>query len=109
MPMRPGSALHPHLQSVELNRICPERGEWRFYAMEITFDLFGTPVVLRNWGRIGTKGRLRTDPHADVASASTAMNSLADLKRRRGYSDVERSGVVRTGTADIGQPMNVVP
>jgi predicted DNA-binding WGR domain protein len=75
---------------VELNRIRPERNEWRFYAMEITIDLFGSPAVLRNWGRIGARGRLRTDPYSDIGSACDAMNALADLKRRRGHSDAER-------------------
>lgn len=90
MPVRDSSKLYSHAQSVELNRIRPERNEWRFYAMEITIDLFGSPNVLRNWGRIGTRGRLRIGPYSDIESASHAMNSLADLKRRGGYSDAKR-------------------
>jgi predicted DNA-binding WGR domain protein len=58
--------------------------------MEISFDLFGSTLLLRNWGRIGTGGRLRSDPYPDVAAASVALGSLADKKRRRGYLDVTR-------------------
>ena len=33
------------------------------YRMEVWHDLFGHALLLRQWGRIGTEGRRRLDPH----------------------------------------------
>ena len=64
-----------------------ERNEWRFYRMEVWPDLFGRALLLRQWGRIGTEGRRRLDPHADPGAAINALARLAGRKRRRGYQD----------------------
>lgn len=72
---------------VALRRIRPERNERRFYRMDVATDLFGTAVLMRNWGRIGTHGRLRSDPYPDEAAARAALLALAAAKRRRGYRD----------------------
>ena len=71
--------------SVALTRICPERNERRFYRLAICPDLFGRAVLLRQWGRIGTTGHQRLDPHPDPGAAFNALAHLARLKRRRGY------------------------
>jgi predicted DNA-binding WGR domain protein len=60
--------------------------------MDISFDLFGGVILLRYWGRLGTGGRLRSDPYPDLAAASAALRSLADSKRRRGYLDDNIAG-----------------
>ena len=70
-----------------LIRIRPERNEWRFYRMEVWPDLFGRALLARHWGRIGTQGRLRLDPHPDAGAALNALTRLARTKRRRGYRD----------------------
>ncbi len=70
-----------------LARIRPERNEWRFYRMEIWPDLFGRALLLRHWGRIGTEGRRRLDPHPTPAPPTTPLASLLHAKRRRGYQD----------------------
>jgi predicted DNA-binding WGR domain protein len=70
-----------------LVRVRPERGEWRFYRMEVWPDLFGGALLMRQWGRIGTEGRRRLDLHADPGSAYNALAALARSKRRRGYQD----------------------
>jgi predicted DNA-binding WGR domain protein len=72
-------------ERLEMKRVRPEKNERRFYALEITIDLFGGLSVARNWGRIGTCGRQRLDPHVDLADAGAALNRLAQKKRRRGY------------------------
>jgi predicted DNA-binding WGR domain protein len=41
----------------------------------------------RHWGRIGTQGRRRLDPHPDPSAAINALAALARQKRRRGYQD----------------------
>ena len=65
----------------------PEQNEWRFYRMEVWPDLFGRALLLRQWGRIGTEGRRRLDPHSDPGAAINALARLAGRKRRRGYQD----------------------
>jgi predicted DNA-binding WGR domain protein len=72
-------------ESVYLTRIRAEKNERRFYALEINADLFGDVLLARNWGRIGTAGRLRLDPHASFAMAQTALAKMERAKRRRGY------------------------
>jgi predicted DNA-binding WGR domain protein len=44
-------------------------------------------LLARQWGRIGTGGRVRLDPHPDAAAAINALARLARAKRRRGYQD----------------------
>jgi predicted DNA-binding WGR domain protein len=70
-----------------LTRIRPECNEWRFYRMAIWPDLFGRALLVRQWGRIGTQGRLRLDPHPDAGAAINALARLARAKRQRGYED----------------------
>src|SRR3954449_10426296 len=70
-----------------LIRVRPERNEWRFYRLEVWPDLFGRALLARQWGRIGTEGRRRLDPHPDPGAALNALAHLAQQKRRRGYQD----------------------
>ena len=73
--------------AASLIRIRPEHNEWRFYRMEIWPDLFGHALLVRQWGRIGTEGWRRLDPHPDPGAAINALARLARRKRRRGYQD----------------------
>ena len=79
LPMFPDQA--------SLVRIRPELNEWRFYRLEVWPDLFGRALLARQWGRIGTEGRVRLDPHPDPGAAINALAQLARAKRRRGYQD----------------------
>jgi len=74
-------------EAVSLIRVRPEHNEWRFYRMEIWPDLFGHALLVRQWGRIGTEGHQRLDPHPDPGAALNALAHLATQKRRRGYQD----------------------
>src|SRR5947209_1312451 len=49
----------------------------------------GCTVLVHHWGRIGTRGRERSDLHENEAAAAEAMAKLAAIKRRRGYQDLE--------------------
>jgi predicted DNA-binding WGR domain protein len=71
--------------SLSLRRIRPERNERRFYRMEVTVDLFGTILLWRTWGRIGTDGKQRLDAFPTEAAAEAALARFAAAKRRRGY------------------------
>jgi predicted DNA-binding WGR domain protein len=78
-------ALFP--DTVALARIRPDKNERRFYHLEIWPDLFGRTLLVRRWGRIGTSGRQRLDPHPDAGAALNALFQLARAKRRRGYEE----------------------
>ena len=78
-------ALFP--ESVALTRVGPAQNEGRFYRLEIWPDLFGRTLLVQQWGRIGTQGRRRLDPHPDAGAALNALAELARAKRRRGYCD----------------------
>jgi predicted DNA-binding WGR domain protein len=73
--------------AASLVRVRPECNEWRFYRLEVWPDLFGRALLARQWGRIGTEGRRRLDPHPDPGAALNALALLAEQKRRRGYQD----------------------
>jgi predicted DNA-binding WGR domain protein len=72
-------------ETLVLDRIRPERNERRFYALSIGVDLFGNIHLFRNWGRIGTGGRVRIDVCSGMGDAISALEELAHAKRRRGY------------------------
>jgi predicted DNA-binding WGR domain protein len=57
----------------------------RFYHLEVARDLFGCVVLVRRWGRLGTFGHWRHDPHDDEGNAMQALATLAAAKHRRGY------------------------
>ena len=71
-----------------LRRLEPGRNVARFYALMIERDLFGRVILVRHWGRIGSKGRERAEVHADEGEAAQAMGKLAAAKRQRGYQDL---------------------
>lgn len=71
-----------------LRRTDPEQGMARFYALIIEPDLFGTVRLVRNWGRIGSRGQRLVEGFNREADAAKAMETLAAAKRRRGYQDV---------------------
>jgi predicted DNA-binding WGR domain protein len=76
----------PHV--LVLRRVEPEQNLARFYALMIEHDLFGRIILMRHWGRIGTRGRERADEHASEVEAAEAMAKLAAAKRRRSYQDL---------------------
>ena len=71
-----------------LRRVEPEQNVARFYALMIERDLFGRVILVRHWGRIGSKGRERAEVHADEGEAAQAMGKLAATKRQRGYQNL---------------------
>ena len=85
MPDELRSPIKHHLV---LHRIDPEQGIRRFYSLMIERDLFGTIRLVRNWGRIGTKGQELVEIHANEVEAGLALEAVAQGKRRRGYQDL---------------------
>lgn len=58
----------------------------RFYEMQLSRTLFGDIALIRNWGRVGTRGRTLVHHLATEAEAVTLMLQLLQQKQRRGYS-----------------------
>jgi predicted DNA-binding WGR domain protein len=62
----------------------------RFYSMFVMCDLFGEWQLLREWGRIGSSGQIRTDRFSSEAQARAAYDTLLRQKQRRGYELIAR-------------------
>ena len=54
---------------VRLTKVVPDENQHRFYLMRTLPDLFGSCGLLREWGRMGSPGRMRLDWHADEGTA----------------------------------------
>src|ERR1700720_3188022 len=83
---RPTSIQLPlFAETASLVRIRPALNEWRYYRLEVRRDLFGRALLVRQWGRIGTEGRRRLDPHPDPGAALNGVlldkNIVARLGR----------------------------
>lgn len=80
--------LSPIQHALVLHRREPAEGIARFYALMIERDLFGSVRLVRNWGRIGTRGRELVEEHPTEDDAAVALQAVAAVKRRRGYCDL---------------------
>lgn len=70
-----------------LRRIDPSRDMARFYCLTLKPTLFGEVSVIRAWGRIGTRGRVKIDSYSTETTAEAAFSRLEKAKRSRGYSE----------------------
>ncbi|HEY4193085.1 MAG TPA: WGR domain-containing protein [Mesorhizobium sp.] len=68
-----------------LHRVDPARNMARFYGLSLQPTLFGEISVVREWGRIGTRGRIKIDSYPTGEGATAAFTRLERSKRRRGY------------------------
>jgi predicted DNA-binding WGR domain protein len=71
--------------AVDLKRIDPSVNMRRFYRMSVQPDLFGGACLVREWGRIGFRGRILMEQHDDEGRAVNALMKLVATKERRGY------------------------
>ena len=63
----------------------PSKNRYRFYRLEIVRGLFGDWGLVREWGRIGSSGRVRTDWFDTEAEAKDARFDIHMAKAKRGY------------------------
>jgi predicted DNA-binding WGR domain protein len=68
-----------------LRRIDSTRNMARFYVLILQPTLFGETTLVRQWGRIGTRGREKREHFRDDAEAVCAAARHALRKMRRGY------------------------
>lgn len=77
----------PTSSPLVLENVDPAHNRARFYALSLEPTLFGDTALVRNWGRIGTKGRHRIDLYSSLQEAWQAADLIARAKRRRGYRE----------------------
>jgi predicted DNA-binding WGR domain protein len=70
---------------VYLEKRDPQKRQARFYALHVTPALFGGWALVREWGRIGARGRVKTDWFDREAEADRALEKMKGRKIRRGY------------------------
>ena len=68
-----------------LDRCDPSQNMSRIYVLRIERSLFGDPTLVREWGRIGSRGRQRIEIHHSEEKAAEALESWLRRKQRRGY------------------------
>ena len=71
--------------ALHLRRTDPARNMCRFYRLDIQPDLFGRVLLMKQWGRVGTQGRMVAESYESEALAAVALERQAERKMRRGY------------------------
>ena len=69
--------------TLRLERCDPAKRMLRFYALQVTPNLFGEWCLLRTWGRIGRQGQMRTEWFETKEEAEDALRLLETAKRKR--------------------------
>jgi predicted DNA-binding WGR domain protein len=82
-PLMPNKTSAP----VHLHRVDATQNMHRFYSLAIQPTLFGGASVIRNWGRIGTRGRAMVATFDTTPDAVDEHARLEKAKRRRGYTE----------------------
>jgi predicted DNA-binding WGR domain protein len=75
------------MKALHLRRIDPSRNMRRFYRLDMQPDLFGGVLLMKEWGRIGARGRIMAERYDSEALAADALQRQAARKRRRGYAE----------------------
>ena len=73
---------------IHLTRTDPARNMARFYSMRLQQTLFGDWALLREWGRIGSAGRLVSGRFASEQEAARVMTEHLRAKLSKGYEAV---------------------
>jgi len=63
----------------------PKANVYRYYSMEIGRGLFGDWALVREWGRIGRSGQVRTDQFGSEPHAKDARFARPTDNAARGY------------------------
>ena len=74
------------MNAVTLYRTDPARRMARYYSLDVQSDLFGACCLIREWGRIGHAGQIRSVPYPTQVEAAAALERQRKAKMRRGYS-----------------------
>ena len=89
--LRPGGAIvcepaTTPLQILVLDRVDPAKNMHRYYVLAVEPTLFEDVALVREWGRIGTRGgRCTVELHPTESAAGEALEAWHIWKTRRGY------------------------
>lgn len=72
--------------TLHFRREDPARNMARYYGLSLQPTLFGPVALVRNWGRIGTRGQQRIEWHESVREAEVALARQAARRLKRGYA-----------------------
>ncbi len=76
--------LRPQMD-IRLERT-PDGARSRYYEISLGLDLFGAPLLLRQWGGVdGARGGVRLESYSNLGAARRAAARWLRQKRRRGY------------------------
>jgi predicted DNA-binding WGR domain protein len=73
------------MSAMHLTRIKPQANMKRYCRMQIVRGLFGDWGLMREWGRVGRSGQVRTDWFDSELEAKDARFELYMQKAKRGY------------------------
>jgi len=73
------------MTAIMLTKVNRRRNMARFYKLDVQPTLFGEWSVVREWGRIGRAGTVRTELHHTRGAADIALISKWFEKQKRGY------------------------
>jgi predicted DNA-binding WGR domain protein len=73
------------MTAIMLTRTDDRRNIARFYKLDVQPTLFGEWSFMREWGRIGRAGTVRSETHSTRGEADIAMASNWTRKLKRGY------------------------
>ena len=77
------------LWCVTLRKVDPSKNMARQYSVAVCRDLFGTPVVVCRWGRIGRAGRSNQHVCGSLEKAQVLAEELVARRRHRGYGEAD--------------------
>lgn len=77
------------------HRTAPDAREvlTHFYRVEVSYNLFGEYTVIREWGRVGSRGREVSAWFANLRDAVLVADRSARQATKRGYDLTEKSFV----------------
>ena len=70
---------------IALYKTDPTKNVFRFYRLDIQQDLFGNHCLIRQWGRIGKAGQMKTTPFPTLETAEQELVKFQRMKTKRGY------------------------
>ncbi|MBL8845612.1 MAG: WGR domain-containing protein [Hyphomicrobium zavarzinii] len=75
----------PVVSDVYLERIDQARNMARYYRLSVMESLFGEWVMVREWGRIGSRGQSREHCCTSPEQAASLLEAHRTQRVRRGY------------------------
>lgn len=84
--------MHRHRYRLHVQRIDATKNMARFYLLSIEPTLFGNISLVRNWGRMGTRGQERVHFFENEKEALTLFLDILREKRKKGYRPAPRCG-----------------